>query len=149
MSASTISLSMPTDRLYDGAHHVWAFRDSTTGRVKIGIDALGLDALGELAYISLQAEGIPVRRGDAIGMLEAAKMTSELVAPISGVITARNEAVLRQPGLVNQDPYAAGWLLEIEPSAWEEEAPLLLAGEAILDWVADELKRQQTEEFTF
>ncbi len=146
MATSPATLLTPTDRCYDRDHHVWALRDESTGRVRIGVDALGLDSLGELAYISLQAVGMPVRRGESIGMLEAAKMTSDLISPLSGVITARNEEALRQPGLVNQDPYAAGWLVEIEPSAWEEEAALLVSGPAILDWIAEELKQREAEE---
>ncbi|MBI3764808.1 MAG: glycine cleavage system protein H, partial [Chloroflexi bacterium] len=108
--------SFPPDLYYDRASHLWARHDGDT--VTVGLDALGLESLGDMAYVSLQAVGFPVRRGEAVGSLEAAKMVGDLIAPVSGTVAARNEAVLRDPGLVNRDPYGAGWLVKIAASDW-------------------------------
>jgi glycine cleavage system H protein len=102
--------------------------------------------LGELAYISLQAVGLPVKRGESIGMLEAAKMTIDLVAPVSGIIVARNEQAIQNPGLVNRDPYGEGWLLALEPSRWEEESQRLITGPAVLEWAARALAERESQE---
>ena len=91
---------LPADRHYDKQHHIWAKLDPNTGRVLVGMDTLGLASLGDLAYVSLQAVGMPIKRGESIGVLEAAKMTGDLIAPISGTVVDRNEAVLRDPYLV-------------------------------------------------
>jgi len=84
----------PGQRHYDAANHFWALHDEGSSRASIGIDRLGLEALGELAYIALPAVGSRIERGDAMGTLEAAKMTTELVAPLSGVVVERNEGLL-------------------------------------------------------
>ena len=132
---------VPRDRCYDAAQHLWARRDAESGRVRVGLDALGLESLGELAYVALHELGATVVRGEPIGSLEAAKMTSTIVAPVSGELVARNDAVLRDPLRVNGDPYGDGWLVEIEATRWEAEAALLIADDAIEPWVTAELER--------
>jgi glycine cleavage system H protein len=136
---------IPSDRHYDRESHMWAQFDSFSGHVVIGIDALGLSALGDLAYITLQAVGIPVQRGESIGTLEAAKMTGDLITPISGVIAARNENAVRNPMLVNETPYEEGWLVAIEPSDWTGESNALVTGDDLPAWVAAEIKRYQEQ----
>ncbi|HBY94906.1 MAG: glycine cleavage system protein H [Ardenticatenaceae bacterium] len=142
---TTATYHVPDDRAYDGASHLWIRLESETGRAVVGIDAFGLDSLGELAYISLQPVGGPVRRGEPIGMLEAAKMTTVLIAPVSGTLVDRNADVLRDPALVNRDPYNDGWLVVIKPSDWDHEIGSLITGEALPGWVAAETERHQSE----
>jgi glycine cleavage system H protein len=140
---------VPRDRHYEGTNHLWVRADTAEGpesaRVRLGIDGLGLESLGELAYVSLREVGTSFARGDSVGSLEAAKMTSSITAPIAGTVVARNDAVLSDPLLVNQDPYERGWLLEIEPANWEAEAGELIHGDAIQPWVAAETKRLSAE----
>lgn len=139
------SFHVPADRHYDGVNHIWAQFDPDANRAAIGLDMLGLESLGDLAYVSLQAAGTPVRRGESIGVLEAAKMTTDLIAPVSGVLAERNEDVLRDPTLVNSDCYGAGWLAAIEPSDWAAEAADLVYGDALPAWVEAEAERYRSE----
>ncbi|MCL4294386.1 MAG: glycine cleavage system protein H [Anaerolineae bacterium] len=136
---------VPDDRYYDREHHLWVQKDPTTGQVVVGLDTLGLAALGDLAYISLQAADMPIKRGESMGMLEAAKMTGDLFAPVSGTLIARNEAALRDPHLVNSDPYGQGWLVAIEPADWENESASLVSGEELPIWVAAEIERYRSQ----
>jgi glycine cleavage system H protein len=99
--------SIPADRSYDREHHMWAQYDAASEQIRVGMDALGLNALGDLAYVTLKNIGAIVHRGESFGTLEAAKMTGDLIAPISGEIVARNENTVRDPSLVNQSPYIA------------------------------------------
>ena len=139
------AFDVPRDRYYDGAHHLWAMRDETSGRARIGIDAIGLEALGELAYVTIGTVDAPVARGASVGTLEAAKMTTSIAAPITGTIVARNEGVLADPRLINEDPYGAGWLLEIEPSMWSADAAEMLSGDAIAPWANAEIEKLDAE----
>ncbi len=136
---------IPADRHYDREHHMWAKFQPDTGLVIVGIDTLGLAALGEIAYISLQAAGLPVKRGESIGVLEAAKMTGDLFAPVSGTLIDRNQAALRDPFLVNSDTYGAGWLVVLEPSDWENESTALVSGEMLPAWIAAEIERYRLQ----
>lgn len=136
---------IPDDRYYDKDKHMWAKLEPTTGRVTVGIDTLGLASLGDLAYLSFQSIGIPVKRGQSIGVLEAAKMTGDLITPVSGTLVDRNEATLRDPYLVNTDPYGEGWLVAIEPTNWESESADLISGEVLPTWIATEIKRYRSQ----
>ena len=132
---------IPSDRAYDREHHMWAQFDAASGDVFVGIDTLGLASLGDLAYVTLRDVGVPVKRGESMGTLEAAKMTGDLIAPLSGIIVARNDEVVNNPALVNQSPYADGWMAVIRPSDWEGESAQLISGEALPPWVESEIER--------
>ncbi len=138
------SFDIPEDRHYEKTHHLWVHR-APSGTVRVGIDAIGLESLGELAYVSLKELGTTVARGDSIGNLEAAKMTTNIVAPVSGTITACNDAVLQNPLLVNQACYEAGWLVEIETTNWDDDAAHLVSGDAIAPWAQSAAARLQME----
>ena len=145
MSNQTNSYEIPADRAYDREHHMWAQFDIASGDVFVGIDTLGLTALGDLAYVTLKDVGKSVKRGESLGTLEAAKMTGDLIAPITGVIVARNNTVVSNPGLVNQSPYVDGWMVVIKPSDWENESAQLVAGDALPGWVDSETNRYRTQ----
>ena len=145
MSNETNSYEIPADRAYDREHHMWAQLDSASGDVFIGIDVLGLTALGDLAYVTLKDVGKLVRRGESLGTLEAAKMTGDLIAPVSGVIVARNDLTVSNPGLVNQSPYVDGWMVVIKPNDWENESTQLVTGEDLPAWVESEINRYRNQ----
>ncbi len=137
--------TIPADRFYGRENHMWARHDHATGHVTIGMDALGLAALGDLAYVSLQPVGTVVSRGESLGTLEAAKMTGDLTSPISGKIVARNEGSVCNPALVNEESYTGGWLVVIEPSDWENESAQLVSGDDLPAWVEAELTRYRQQ----
>jgi len=145
MTASSKSYDIPDDRYYDRLEHMWAMPGESENRIAVGIDSLGLESLGELAYIALQPVGTSVQRGESLGTLEAAKMTGDLIAPVSGTLVARNEDAVRDPAIVNDDPYGAGWLVELAPRDWESESGDLVAGDSIPGWVEAEVARYRAQ----
>ena len=145
MSNQTNPYEIPADRAYDREHHMWAQYDSASGDVFVGIDTLGLAALGDLAYVTLKDVGKSVRRGESMGTLEAAKMTGDFIAPVSGVIVARNDMTVSNPGLVNQSPYVDGWMVVIKSSDWENESAQLVAGDDLPAWVESEIQRYKSQ----
>jgi glycine cleavage system H protein len=72
------------------------------------------DALGDVVYVDLPQVGDKVGAGDSVGELESTKSVSEMYAPVAGTIAAVNEALADNPGLINEDPYGEGWLLEVD-----------------------------------
>lgn len=145
MSNKTDSYEIPADRAYDREHHMWAQVDPASGDVFVGIDTLGLASLGDLAYVTLKEVGAEVKRGQSMGTLEAAKMTGDLIAPVSGTIVARNDAAISNPALVNESPYADGWLMVVKPSDWENESAQLVSGDGLPAWVEAEVKRYKSQ----
>jgi glycine cleavage system H protein len=84
--------------------------------VRVGITHFAQDSLGDIVYVQLPDPGTEVTAGESLGEVESTKSVSEIYAPVSGTVVARNETLGTTPELVNTDPYGAGWLLEIKPS---------------------------------
>jgi glycine cleavage system H protein len=72
--------------------------------------------LGDVAYVDLPAVGVELAAGEPFGVVESAKAVSELYAPVTGRVTAVNETLATAPRTLNEDPYGAGWLLEVTPT---------------------------------
>jgi glycine cleavage system H protein len=127
------------DRAYDGTGHFWV---SMVGpdRARIGMDALGVETSGTLAQVAFLPMGAAVKRGEPFGSLEAAKFVGPLTSPVSGTVTAHNEAVLLDPSLVDRDPYGAGWLIEVAPAGPGELKGLVQGAEVIPAWFAAQVE---------
>jgi glycine cleavage system H protein len=95
------------------------------GTVTVGITHFAADELTDITYVALPQVGAGVEKGQRWGEIESVKATSDLYAGVSGTVTAVNDALSANPGLVNSDPYAAGWMLKIKPSNPAEFQQLL------------------------
>ncbi|WP_446214912.1 glycine cleavage system protein GcvH [Micromonospora sp. IBHARD004] len=104
---------IPEDLRYT-AEHEWVV-GADGGAVRVGITHFAQDALGDIVFVQLPDEGAVVAAGEPLGEIESTKSVSEIYAPISGTVAARNEALGDTPEAINTDPYGAGWLLEITP----------------------------------
>lgn len=130
--------ALALDRAYEPDDHLWV-QESEGGHVRVGIDSLGIETSGTLAQLAFAPVGTVVARGEPFGSLEAAKFVGPLVAPVSGTVAAHNEEALADPSLVEQDPFGAGWLVELVPSALENELAALLRGDAVRPWFVGKL----------
>lgn len=84
---------------------------------------------GKIVSIRFKAAGRRVALGQSLATIESAKWVGPFPAVLSGVIAANNEATFRADILaVNKDPYGAGWLVRLQPTAWEAERARLLSG---------------------
>ena len=106
----------PEDLKYTSEHEWVRIPGEAEGSVRIGITHFAQDALGDIVYVSLPEVGEQVTGGETCGELESTKSVSDVYAPLTGEVVARNEALDATPELVNNDPYAAGWLFEVVPS---------------------------------
>lgn len=103
---------VPDDRSYTAEHEWIRIGDRATAR--IGVTDYAQAALGDVVYVSLPEIGATVAKGAAVGEVESTKSVSDIYAPLSGTVAARNDSLDGQPELINSDPYGAGWILEIE-----------------------------------
>jgi glycine cleavage system H protein len=106
----------PEDLKYTAEHEWVRSPGDSEGSVRIGITNYAQDALGDIVYVSLPEVGETVSAGDACGELESTKSVSDVYAPVTGEVTARNTSLDATPELVNNDPYGAGWLYEVVPA---------------------------------
>ena len=106
----------PDDLKYTAEHEWVRSPGDSEGSVRIGITHYAQDALGDIVYVSLPEVGESVSAGDACGELESTKSVSDVYAPVSGEVSARNTSLDATPELVNNDPYGEGWLYEVVPA---------------------------------
>ena len=106
----------PDDLSYTAEHEWVRTPGEAEGSVRVGITHFAQDALGDIVYVSLPEVGDAVTAGDTCGELESTKSVSDVYAPVSGEVVARNDGLDATPELVNSDPYGAGWLFEVAPS---------------------------------
>lgn len=105
---------IPEDLRYT-AEHEWV-RPGDGATVRVGITDYAQDALGDVVFVSLPEVGASVTAGEPCGEVESTKSVSEIYAPVTGEVTARNDTLDAQPELINSDPYGEGWLVEIAAS---------------------------------
>ncbi|MBK6874216.1 MAG: glycine cleavage system protein GcvH [Kineosporiaceae bacterium] len=108
----------PQDLRYS-TDHEWVRLDGR--RARVGITSYAQEALGDIVFVSLPAEGDAVSAGAECGEIESTKSVSPLLSPVPGVVVAVNPDLDGSPELVNSDPYGAGWMVEVEV---EDEAVL-------------------------
>jgi glycine cleavage system H protein len=106
----------PEDLSYTAEHEWLRQPGEQEGSVRVGITHYAQDQLGDIVYVSLPELGDQVEAGSTCGELESTKSVSDVYAPVSGEIVARNDSLDATPELVNTDPYGGGWLFEVVPS---------------------------------
>jgi glycine cleavage system H protein len=116
-------MDVPGDLRYS-TEHEWV-RVTDSGAIRVGITDYAQDALGDVVFIDMPGVGSAVTAGSTCGEIESTKSVSEVYTPISGTITAINEALADDPAVLNSDPYGAGWIFEITPTDPTEAAALM------------------------
>jgi glycine cleavage system H protein len=107
--------------------HEWVLVEGDTAT--IGITDHAQQELGDIVYVDLPKVGAHVEQGKSLGSVESVKAVSDIYAPVSGEITATNQALADKPETLNSDPHGAGWLVKIRLSVPAEAAGLLTAAD--------------------
>ena len=107
----------PVELQYSKSHEWVKAEDGVT---VVGISDFAQNALGDVVFVNLPAEGDSVTAGDAFGDVESVKAVSDLVSPVTGTVSAVNEELLDAPEMLNSDPYGA-WLIKVENVEGSEE----------------------------
>mgnify|MGYP005928588069 CR=1 FL=1 len=116
----------PVELQYSKSHEWVKVEDGVT---VVGISDFAQNALGDVVFVNLPAEGDGVTAGDAFGDVESVKAVSDLVSPVSGTVCAVNEDLLDEPEQLNKAPYDA-WLIKVENVSDTEELLDAVAYEA-------------------
>jgi len=114
-------LVVPEELRYTEQHE-WVSRVSED-TVRVGITDYAQQQLGDVVFVQLPEVGRKVGAGESVAEVESTKSVSDIYAPVSGEVVARNDSVETQPELINSDPYEAGWMFELrvdDPSAVDQ-----------------------------
>lgn len=117
-------MSIPTDRKYLPTHE-WHKLDGDV--VIIGITQFAADELTDITYVAMPKIGDKIAANQRFGEIESVKATSDLYSGVSGTVSEINDELASSPGLVNNDPFEAGWMIKINPSNPGELDKLLSA----------------------
>ena len=119
-------MSAPKDLRYLQTHEWHRLeRDMVT----IGITQFAADELTDITYVSLPKVGDKVAANGRFGEIESVKATSDLYSGVAGTITAVNGDLGNEPGLVNRDPYQAGWMIKLKVTNPDDVNKLLSVDE--------------------
>lgn len=109
--------------LYFTKNDEWARVNGQTAR--LGLTAAGAEHLGDVTFVELPKIGQTVVQGQPVCAVEAVKAAVDYYAPLSGTVTAVNQALKAKPELINSSPLEEGWIAEISLNAPAEVAALL------------------------
>jgi len=126
---------LPGDLEYTKDHE-WLRREQD-GSVTIGITEHAQSSLGDLVYVELPEVGQSIENGGDMAVVESVKAASDVYAPISGDVTAVNEALSDDPEIINKDPYGEGWIVRLEPGADDGELMTPAEYQSLLDELDD------------
>jgi glycine cleavage system H protein len=104
---------IPADLRYS-KDHLWARPGTGTSLVRVGVTDFAQQSLGDAVDVTLPELGNTVTAGEACGDIESVKSLSDLIAPVTGTVRARNDDLSDSPELINTDPYGQGWMFEVE-----------------------------------
>ena len=103
-------MEYPTDRKYSQEHE-WVVVSGDTAR--IGITNYAQDSLGDIVFVQVPDVGLEVVAGASCAEVESTKSVSEIYSPVSGTVSAVNEALADEPERINRDPYGDGWIFTL------------------------------------
>ena len=115
-------MTLVMDGLYYSESHEWVRVDGNYGF--IGISDYAQNALGNVVYVDMPEVGDDVEAGTEFGAVESVKAASDLIAPVTGVVVAINDALADEPELLNQDAYG-NWIIKVELSDTAELGHLM------------------------
>jgi glycine cleavage system H protein len=113
---------IPSDLRYTKEHE-WVRVDG--GEATVGITDYAAEQLGDIVYVELPEPGGDIEQFATFGVVESVKAVSDLFAPVTGEVVARNEALGDRPELVNGDPYGDGWMVRVRLADADQLAELL------------------------
>ena len=105
-------MAYPTQYRYTREHE-WIAVEGNVGT--IGITDYAQNSLGDIVYVDVPKIGDSVTANQTFGSVESVKAVSDLYSPVSGTVTAVNEALRTEPDKINATPHET-WIIKVELS---------------------------------
>ena len=122
---------LPEDRLYDLENDVWWAPEADGGGARVGVLGTLSAFAGPIRALTFRPVEGPIGRGRSVATIESTRFTGAVRLPVDAILLARNEEVVRHPRLLNDAPYAEGWVVRVRPARAEDPERLLETAEAI------------------
>jgi glycine cleavage system H protein len=105
------SMATPNDRVYSASHE-WHKTEGES--LTLGLTQFAVDQLTDVTYVEMKKPGTKFKAGEIVGEVESVKTTSDIYCMVDGEILEVNAAVVKDPSLLNTDPYGNGWLVKVK-----------------------------------
>ena len=109
-----MAYSFPDHLKYADTHE---YIKEENGLIKIGVSEFAIDQLGDIVFVELVEKGEFLEKGDTFGTIESVKAVEEVYLPFSGEIIEKNQEVIDNPEILQNDPINDGWLILIKPES--------------------------------
>lgn len=103
--------------------HEWFSLDSD--QATVGITQHAQEEISDVVFVELPKVGKSVSQGEEIAVVESVKAAFSVYAPVSGTVVEVNEALAKDPGLINRSPYEGGWIARLKPKNPAEAGSLM------------------------
>ena len=107
-----MTYSFPDHLKYADTHE---YIKEENGLIKIGVSEFAIDQLGDIVFVELVEKGEVLKKGDTFGTIESVKAVEEVYLPFTGEILEKNQEVIDNPEILQNDPINDGWLILIKP----------------------------------
>ena len=120
--------NIPENLYYFIDKHIWV-RQESDSLVTIGITDVAQHLAGKVIAVSPKKVGKVLTKGQSAGTVESGKWVGPVPVPVGGELVEINVTLKANPGLINQEPYGAGWIVKLKPLNWEEDSKDLVTGD--------------------
>ena len=138
-SLSPNSIQIPQG-LFFSRYHTWMHLERS-GVAKVGLDDLLVHITGEVKLSRILESGERIKKGDFLVEIVQKDKRLKIYSPISGEIVEANSLLVKNPELLNEDPYANGWMYKIKPTSWVADTQSYFMAEDASLWARQELER--------
>lgn len=125
--ATVSNCNIPDDLWYQVEKHVWARQED--GLVVVGLTDVAQALAKNIISVTPKTPGRPVKAGRSLATVESSKWVGPVPSPVDGELAEVNEALATDPGLLNRDPYGAGWVAKLRAETWDPAAAGLVTGD--------------------
>jgi len=119
-------MDFPENLRYTKTHEWIAVQGA---KAKVGVTQYAQGEISDVVFVDLPKQGQIVQQAKMAAVVESVKAAFDIYAPVSGKVTDANKALESNPGLINQSPYADGWIFELELSSPAEFSTLMTAAQ--------------------
>ena len=137
---ATFASTMFPKGLFLADNHSWA-RLTELGEMKVGMDELLSQALGEVDEVDVMPVGTRLNKGDTMAVVTRLGHKFQVTSPVDGTVVAANENAEHNPHTISNDPYGRGWLATIWPVEHNEALRDMKVGDRAATWLTRETQR--------
>ena len=107
-----MAYSFPENLKYADTHE---YIREENGLIRMGVSEFAIDQLGDIVFVELAEKGEVILKGDTFGTIESVKAVEEVYLPFQGEIIEKNQEVIDNPEILQNDPINDGWLILVKP----------------------------------